>query len=214
MNKQDPLDDLPDDVAAAAFRRLVHHLRHRHDAQNIDLMGLSGFCRNCLADWIRDAGYDGDKAAARALIHGMPMEEWKATRQTDATQEQLDRMATSLEKNGPRSALTCDLWIAPFTRRQWRANQRPTDSHITGVIDEMAEATDDRLRLLIERIERLEEEKKGIADDIRDVYAEAKAVGYDAKIMRQIVRLRKMEPNDRSEQEMILDTYKAALGMG
>ncbi len=78
----------------------------------------------------------------------------------------------------------------------------------------MAEATDDRLRLLIERIERLEEEKKGIADDIRDVYAEAKAVGYDVKIMRQIVRLRKMDANDRSEQEMILDTYKAALGMG
>ena len=78
----------------------------------------------------------------------------------------------------------------------------------------MAEATDDRLRLLIERIERLEEEKKGVADDIRDVYAEAKAVGYDPKIMRQIVRLRKMEPNDRSEQEMILDTYKSALGMG
>ena len=78
----------------------------------------------------------------------------------------------------------------------------------------MADATDDRLRLLIERIERLEEEKKGIADDIRDVYAEAKAVGYDAKIMRQIVRLRKMKPDDRSEQEMILDTYKNALGMG
>lgn len=78
----------------------------------------------------------------------------------------------------------------------------------------MAEATDDRLRLLIERIERLEEEKKGIADDIRDVYAEAKAVGYDPKIMRQIVRLRKMEPNDRAEMEMILDTYKSALGIG
>jgi uncharacterized protein (UPF0335 family) len=78
----------------------------------------------------------------------------------------------------------------------------------------MADATDDRLRLLIERIERLEEEKKGIADDIRDVYSEAKSVGYDPKIMRQIVRLRKMDANDRSEQEMILDTYKAALGMG
>jgi uncharacterized protein (UPF0335 family) len=77
----------------------------------------------------------------------------------------------------------------------------------------MAEATDDRLRLLIERIERLEEEKKGIADDIRDVYAEAKAVGYDPKIMRQIVRLRKMKPDDRSEQEMVLETYKNALGM-
>lgn len=77
----------------------------------------------------------------------------------------------------------------------------------------MAEATDDRLRLLIERIERLEEERKGISDDIRDVYAEAKAVGYDAKIMRQIVRLRKMKPDDRAEQETILETYKAALGI-
>ena len=78
----------------------------------------------------------------------------------------------------------------------------------------MATATDDRLRLLIERVERLEEEKKGIADDIRETYAEAKAVGYDAKIMRQIVRLRKMKPDDRSEMEMLLDTYKAALGLG
>ncbi|MEP2236619.1 MAG: DUF2312 domain-containing protein [Alteripontixanthobacter sp.] len=77
----------------------------------------------------------------------------------------------------------------------------------------MADATDDRLRLLIERIERLEEEKKGIADDIRDVYAEAKAVGYDPKIMRQIVRLRKMKPDDRSEMETILETYKNALGL-
>jgi uncharacterized protein (UPF0335 family) len=78
----------------------------------------------------------------------------------------------------------------------------------------MADATDDRLRLLIERIERLEEEKKGTADDIRDVYAEAKAVGYDPKIMRTVVRLRKMKPNDREEQEMVLETYKNALGMG
>ena len=78
----------------------------------------------------------------------------------------------------------------------------------------MAAATDDRLRLLIERVERLEEEKKGIADDIRDVYSEAKAVGYDSKIMRQIVRLRKMKPDDRAEMEAILDLYKAALGLG
>jgi uncharacterized protein (UPF0335 family) len=74
-------------------------------------------------------------------------------------------------------------------------------------------ATDDRLRLLIERIERLEEEKKGIADDIRDVYAEAKAVGYDAKIMREVVKLRRMSPDDRAERDAILDTYRAALGM-
>ncbi|WP_338467372.1 DUF2312 domain-containing protein [Novosphingobium sp. ZN18A2] len=77
----------------------------------------------------------------------------------------------------------------------------------------MADSADDRLRLLIERIERLEEEKKGIGEDIKDVYAEAKAVGYDVKIMRQIVRLRKMKPDDRREMEAILDTYKNALGI-
>jgi uncharacterized protein (UPF0335 family) len=75
------------------------------------------------------------------------------------------------------------------------------------------QSADDRLRLLIERIERLEEEKKGIGDDIKDVYAEAKAVGYDAKIMRQIIRLRKMKPDDRREMEMVLDTYKCAVGL-
>ena len=78
----------------------------------------------------------------------------------------------------------------------------------------MATATDDRLRLLIERVERLEEEKKGIADDIKDVYSEAKAVGYDAKIMRKVVALRKMKPDDRAEMETILDLYKVALGLG
>ncbi len=80
-------------------------------------------------------------------------------------------------------------------------------------MSEDANAADDRLRLLIERIERLEEEKKGIADDIRDVYAEGKAVGYDPKMMRQIYRLRKMKPHEREEMEMLLETYKTALGM-
>ena len=74
-------------------------------------------------------------------------------------------------------------------------------------------AADERLRLLLERVERLEEEKKGIADDIKDVYAEAKAVGYDVKIMRQIVRIRKMSPDDRREHYGVLGTYCAALGI-
>lgn len=74
-------------------------------------------------------------------------------------------------------------------------------------------SADRRLRLLIERVERLEEEKRGIADDIKDVYAEAKATGYDAKIMKQIVRLRKMKPDDRREAELLLETYKNALGI-
>ena len=77
----------------------------------------------------------------------------------------------------------------------------------------MADAADDRLRLLIERVERLEEEKKGIQDDIKDVYGEAKATGYDAKIMKQIVRIRKMKPDDRREMEAILQTYMNALGI-
>ena len=80
-------------------------------------------------------------------------------------------------------------------------------------IEESRRPADDRLRLLVERIERLEEEKKGISEDIRDVYNEAKAVGYDVKMMRQIVRLRKMKPDDRREMDMILDTYRVALGI-
>ena len=71
----------------------------------------------------------------------------------------------------------------------------------------------DELRLLIERVERLEEEKKGIADDVKDVYGEAKARGYDTKIMKQIVRLRKMEKHARDEADALLDTYRAALGL-
>jgi uncharacterized protein (UPF0335 family) len=71
----------------------------------------------------------------------------------------------------------------------------------------------DQLRAFVERIERLEEEKKAIADDIKDVYAEAKANGYDAKVMRKVVALRKQDMNERLEQEAVLDTYLHALGM-
>jgi uncharacterized protein len=92
------LDDLPDAVAAAAFRRLVLHLRHREDAANIDLMGLAGFCRNCLSDWVAEAG-DMPKDAARDAIYGEPYAAFKA-RQPEATQEQIDRMAASVAKNG------------------------------------------------------------------------------------------------------------------
>jgi len=71
----------------------------------------------------------------------------------------------------------------------------------------------EQLRLLIERVERLEEEKKGVSDDIKDVYGEAKAVGYDTKIMKQIVKLRKKSRDARMEEEALLDTYKSALGI-
>ncbi len=71
----------------------------------------------------------------------------------------------------------------------------------------------EQLRLFIERIERLEEEKKGIADDIKDVYAEAKSTGYDSKTMRAIVRLRRMETHVRQEADALLETYRTALGL-
>lgn len=76
-----------------------------------------------------------------------------------------------------------------------------------------ADVEADRLRLLIERIERLEEEEKGLRDDKKDVYAEGKAVGYDPKMMRKIIALRKMKPEDRAEQAIILQTYLEALDM-
>ena len=89
---------IDDSVAAAAFRRLVAHLQHRTDAQNVDLMGLAGFCRNCLGDWVAEAG-GMSKDAGRELVYGMPYAQWKAVHQTDATPEQLARMAESVAKN-------------------------------------------------------------------------------------------------------------------
>jgi hypothetical protein len=90
-------------LEAAAFRRLVAHLQHRTDVQNVDLMGVGGFCRNCLGDWLHeaavDAGIDLDKPAARAAVYGMPQAEWKARYQGEATPEQLARMAESVARN-------------------------------------------------------------------------------------------------------------------
>ncbi|MGN6375839.1 MAG: DUF1244 domain-containing protein [Sphingomonas sp.] len=94
------LDQIDDAVAAKAFRRLVRHLRQRSDAQNVDLMGLAGFCRNCLGDWLAEAsGGTLDKDAAREAVYGMPYAEWKARNHTEATPEQLERMQASVAKN-------------------------------------------------------------------------------------------------------------------
>lgn len=97
------MPEIDDAVAAAAFRRLVAHLRHRTDAENIDLMGLAGFCRNCLSDWIAEAtaerGGELTKDAARAAIYGMPYAEWKDRFQGEATEAQLQRMKESVAKN-------------------------------------------------------------------------------------------------------------------
>ncbi len=78
---------------------------------------------------------------------------------------------------------------------------------------EVAGVSGERLLAFVERIERLEEEKKALTDDIREVYSEAKGTGYDVKVLRQVIRLRKMDSSDRSEMEEILDVYKRALGM-
>ena len=100
----DELDALDDRVAAAAFRRLVRHLRHRTDAQNVDLMGLAGFCRNCLSDWVGEAG-GLDKDAARTAIYGEPYDVWKARHLLPATPEQLDRMRDSVARNHVEAGL-------------------------------------------------------------------------------------------------------------
>ncbi|HMP61517.1 MAG TPA: DUF1244 domain-containing protein [Phenylobacterium sp.] len=94
------MTEIDDKTAAAAFRRLVAHLQMRHDAQNVDLMGLAGFCRNCLADWVSEAS-DGEltRAQAREAVYGMPYDQWKAAHQGEATAEQLARMEASVALN-------------------------------------------------------------------------------------------------------------------
>jgi hypothetical protein len=98
MTRPDPLSD--DHLAAEAFRRLVDHLRLRTDAQNVDLMGMAGFCRNCLADWLSEASHGAlSRDQAREAIYGMPQAEWKARHQAEATPEQIARMDASLALN-------------------------------------------------------------------------------------------------------------------
>lgn len=96
------MDEIDDRVAAAAFRRLLAHLRQREDAQNVDLMGLAGFCRNCLADWVMEAsageGPPLSREQARRAVYGEDYSGWKA-RQPEATPEQLGRMAASVARN-------------------------------------------------------------------------------------------------------------------
>jgi hypothetical protein len=96
-------DQTRDAIEAAAFRRLTALLRHRTDVQNIDLMGVGGFCRNCLSDWVAEAaaerGVALSKDAAREVVYGMPYADYKVRHQADATPEQLAAMAASVAKN-------------------------------------------------------------------------------------------------------------------
>lgn len=99
------MTEIDDATAAAAFRRLVSHLQHRTDAQNVDLMGLAGFCRNCLGDWLSEASHGAfGSAEGREYVYGMPYATWKATHQQPATPEQLARMDESVKRNPPAPA--------------------------------------------------------------------------------------------------------------
>ena len=92
------------ELEAAAFRRLLAHLAQRTDVQNIDLMNLAGFCRNCLSNWYREAaearGLALDREAAREVVYGMPYEEWKRLHQTEASPDQAARFAANAPKHG------------------------------------------------------------------------------------------------------------------
>ena len=95
-------DEQQRDFEAAAFRRLVAHLRERTDVQNIDLMNLAGFCRNCLSNWYREAANEAgvplDKDASREIVYGMPYEEWRTLHQREASDAQL----AAFEVNRPK----------------------------------------------------------------------------------------------------------------
>jgi len=97
------MSDLETELEAAAFRRLLDHLRRRTDVQNIDLMITGGFCRNCLADWYREAaaerGVELDKDTARERVYGEPFAQWKAKHQPEATPEQLAAFAEAQRRH-------------------------------------------------------------------------------------------------------------------
>ncbi|WP_378947570.1 DUF1244 domain-containing protein [Mesorhizobium sp. ANAO-SY3R2] len=96
-------EDQKRDLEAAAFRRLLEHLRERSDVQNIDLMNLAGFCRNCLSNWYRDAageaGVELSKEASREIVYGMPYAEWQAKHQREATEAQKAAFETNRPKD-------------------------------------------------------------------------------------------------------------------
>ena len=99
----EPSEEQKRDFEAAAFRRLVRHLRERPEIQNIALMNLSGFCRNCLANWYREAAEDAGvtigKDEAREIVYGMPYEEWRALHQREASEEEKAAFARSHPKH-------------------------------------------------------------------------------------------------------------------
>ncbi len=123
------MTEIDDRVAAQAFRRLVDHLRMRTDAQNVDLMGLAGFCRNCLGDWLSEAS-DGalTRDQGREAIYGMPQSEWKARHQGPATAEQLARMDASVALNARLRAQKPDAGLDEALAETFPASDPPSRS--------------------------------------------------------------------------------------
>ena len=224
------------ELEAAVFRRLVEHLRARTDVQNIDLMNLAGFCRNCLSNWMKDAadakGVPMTKDESREIVYGMPYDEWKAKHQKEASPSR--RRPSKRQAKSTDAAAICARRVLCSAVDDARARldleraRLPKPSSHARVIARSARwpplppskttqaahrFAKDQLKAFVERVERLEEEKKAIADDIRDVYAEAKGNGFDVKALRTVVRLRKQDVDERKEQEAILETYLHALGM-
>ena len=206
----DTIDDKTrTELEAAAFRTLVAHLRERTDVQNIDLMNLAGFCRNCLSKWYRAAAEERGCRAVRS----------RGAR--DRLRHAVRRMAQEASEGGDAGA---EGGIRGFTAEaltpRFRIEGFVTEAFVvfadTGEGERMPDVggiAGEQLRSFIERIERLEEEKRALSADIKDVYAEAKGSGFDIAIMRQIIRIRRMDQDDVDEQETLLDIYKRALGM-
>ena len=211
-------DNTRTELEAAAFRRLVEHLRERTDVQNIDLMNLAGFCRNCLSRWYREAAEERSiplsDPQAREIVYGMPYDEWRKKHQKEASPEQKGRL-----RRFPAAALTATDAGSPYLAPARTDRYRRRAARGCGAIGERGTMPDvggiagERLKSFIERIERLEEEKRTLAEDIKEVYAEAKGTGFDTKIIRQIIRIRKRDQDELDEEETLLDLYKRAIGM-
>lgn len=180
------------------------------------------------APTIHEVLADYDTAKALVLEHGKASISWLqrqmrvgynvAARHIELME--LEGIVSAPDHVGRRTVLAEKSDVQKLAEELYAKGARATvsangDPQISIPVDlpEAHRAADDRYRLLVERIERLEQEKKSIGDDIKDVYNELKASGYDAKVTRQIVRLRKMRPDDRREMETVLETYKTALGI-
>ena len=146
----------------------------------------------------------------------MPYKEWQAKYQKEASAEQKAAFAKAnpVIDRGPRRTASPAALARPTEGERDGADSDRAKTDATKP-DEMKTGgiAVDRLRSLIERIERLEEERKALASDIKDIYAEAKSAGFDVKVLRQLIRIRKQEPAEVEEQETLLDLYRRALGM-